>query len=182
MDLTSIKGAIDGVGYIRSALGVLLNEKIEMTVRERVLDVLSRVDSIQSALFDAREDSHKVQVERNELERKLREIEDWNQTQAKYRFLVAPCFAQRTVVPLQESMPGVFNCPNAKCKAQFIMAAVDRPVVVSDFDPRDPCARWTTVFKRRPAQSKNFCSKVFDISARFIHLSQHQTVGAGSRS
>ena len=133
MDYISIKGAIDGVGYIRTALSTLLNEKNEMTVRERVMDILSRVDNIQSALFEARESLFEIQKERDDLQRQIREFENWKDTEEKYalqktpggawlyesigepkHFVCPSCFAQKRVLPLQRSTDNLSRCPSCR--------------------------------------------------------------------
>ncbi len=69
MDLIALKGAIDGIVYIKGALTTLINEKNEMAVRERALDILKSVDSVQAGLFDAR---HYSLIQRLKVENELR--------------------------------------------------------------------------------------------------------------
>jgi hypothetical protein len=152
MDLVTIKGAIDGVGYIKTVLGTLLNEKNEMTVRERVRDILGRVDSIQTALFDAREDSFRVQQERDELQQKVRAFEDWKDTEKEYvlkktpaegwlyesvsdpkHFVCPSCFAQKRILPLQHLDDGIAMCP--LCKADYQINPSPPLQVSRDTDP-----------------------------------------------
>ena len=136
MDLIALKGAIDGIVYIKGALTTLINEKNEMAVRERALDILKSVDSVQAGLFDAREDAFKLQQECYELQQKIRTFEDWKDTERKYQltntqggacvyqsigepkhYACPACFAKKTVMPLQELDRGYFNCPS--CKSDF---------------------------------------------------------------
>jgi len=65
-------------------VNALLQEKNEMTVRERVLAILSEIDGVQAALFEAREDAHRMQRERDELAQKVRDSEDWKAIEQKY--------------------------------------------------------------------------------------------------
>src|SRR5690349_20509121 len=84
MDLVALNGAVEGVRYLKDLTKVILGEKIEMSVRERILELMRGVDDVYEKLFQARDDAFRLQQQNFELMKKLQSFEDWKQTEQQY--------------------------------------------------------------------------------------------------
>jgi hypothetical protein len=149
MDMVSLGGAVQGLTHLKNLASVLINEKNEMVVRERVLDILTEIDTVLAALFQAREDASRMQHERDELAQKVRDFEDWKATEQKYQlkaigyamlresvgephhFVCPACFSRKLVIPLQPVSERCLMCPG--CDKEYMTGDAPPVRVLSNF-------------------------------------------------
>jgi hypothetical protein len=158
MDIPSVTAAIASGKALKDILQSVVNLKIDTETLGRINDAQRQVSDLLTALLDTQGDLFKLQNENQELRQKIQIHEDWETTKAKYRMVStiggaivyesigdAPkhyacpvCFGKKTILPLQTTDGGYYDCPSCQKTIYKVKEPQPRPPpkVETDFDPR----------------------------------------------
>jgi len=145
MDLATIGSAYNGLKFVKDALKLALDLKIENESRLQINAALEKLGDIQDTLFELREDLTRLQTENDKLRREIGARAEWESMKSQYeltktegaavvyRFTGQPehfacpsCHTKETIQILQDKrvMSGAFECPS--CKATFPVKPPER--------------------------------------------------------
>ena len=159
MDYALITTAVTAVKGAHDVLRAALNLKVETEVSLKISDALQKLDSVQEAVFQAREDLFRLQKENDDLRRQIKERDEWDSVKNKYKLVetirgghvyqsidssplhhACPrCFVKREIQILQPKLGDGWD--RSECPACSQLYAItpesrtDSPRVESDFDP-----------------------------------------------
>ncbi|MBU5638852.1 hypothetical protein KOM00_19180 [Geomonas sp. Red69] len=128
--------AYTALKFTKEALKFTLDQKIDQTVNEKILEAMDKIGKVQDDLFQVREDLLRLQEENHHLIEKIRDKETWEgksslyelvKTEGNaivYRFKNEPvhfacpvCMVEKQIQILQELYAGTVKCP--KCRTKF---------------------------------------------------------------
>lgn len=87
MDIATISAAANSLKVAKDVFTWLLESKIEVESRAKVLEALKAVGDAQDNLYRLREELFVLQTENRDLKTKLTENEEWKARLAKYRLV-----------------------------------------------------------------------------------------------
>ena len=136
-----IGAALAGIKTFTELTTLILKAKVDSAVREKAIESQAAVISLQTSMMALQAQDQSLLREKNELEKRLVEVENWEDESAKYSlkeiaphaFAYAPkpdandaapehwlctrCYQERKKSILQQTLiPRVYECP--KCKTQ----------------------------------------------------------------
>jgi hypothetical protein len=85
VDMTTISTAITGLNFVRDAVQVILQSKIEFETQKRVGEALDKLGTAQDALYQLREELFRLQEENAQVRRDLAARDNWDAEKAAYR-------------------------------------------------------------------------------------------------
>jgi hypothetical protein len=138
MDMATIAGAVTGLRFVKDALQVALDYKIDIASQTKISEALDRLGAAQDTLYDLRDENFRLQTENAGLRDELKARDDWKARSASYHlhetsggaivyqsvppvpypthYACPSCFEQRTIQILQDQRvkSGAFYCPGRK--------------------------------------------------------------------
>lgn len=138
MDIAAINGVVQAINLTKQLAKAAFDGKVDAEAKAKIGEVLEKLGDVQGGMFNLREDLHLLQLERDELKKKLDAAEAWQQRAAAYKLVQteggavvyvsneAPihyacpsCFNKREIHPLQDNRTarGKFRCTG--CAAEF---------------------------------------------------------------
>lgn len=154
--------AISGLKAAREMLSAVVDGKNEIATMDRVLEAIRKLGDAQDNLYELREELLRKQEEVAGLRQQLDDRGRWEKEVARYHLVKTEggatvwespepvhhhacpaCFAKQRLSILQDQRTyvGSFACPEASCKATFLIkaprpaAAPARTVINTGYDP-----------------------------------------------
>lgn len=139
MDIPAlISATASSLTFVKDALKLSLDHRIETGSRERVQAALEKLGDLQDSLFQVREELFRLQIENDRLRAELKAKDEWASQKAPYaltqtaggavvysfsgnprHFACPACYAKATIQILQDlrSATGMYEC--STCKATY---------------------------------------------------------------
>jgi hypothetical protein len=138
MDIAALNGVVQAINLTKQLAKAAFDGKVDAEAKAKIGEVLEKLGEVQDGMFNLREDLHRLQVERDDLKKKLDAADSWQQRAAAYKFTQtaggavvyisndeAPhyacpsCFNKKEIHPLQDNRTarGKFRCTG--CTAEF---------------------------------------------------------------
>lgn len=130
MEVATITAAYNGLKFAKETFTFLLETKIEVDARQKILDSLRQVGEAQDQLFQFREELYRLQTENRELKESILNVEDWKSRKMAYDLVETEGGA---VVYQSKGTPKHYACPSC-IERKEIQILQDRRVLSGDFD------------------------------------------------
>ena len=138
MDIAALNGVVQAINLTKQLAKAAFDGKVDAEAKAKIGEVLEKLGDVQDGMFSLREDLHRLQVERDDLKKKLDAADSWQQRAAAYKitqtaggavvyisndetpYYVCPsCFNKNEIHPLQDNRTarGKFRCTG--CTAEY---------------------------------------------------------------
>ena len=130
MDYSLITTAVAAVKGAHDILRAALNLRIETEVSLKISDALGKLDSVQEALFQAREELFRLQTETADLRGQIKKHDDWESVKSRYRLVEtirgARVYQSTDASPLHHACPRCFTKQEIQILQDNVMDTYDR--------------------------------------------------------
>jgi predicted RNA-binding Zn-ribbon protein involved in translation (DUF1610 family) len=109
MDITTVTGAYEGLKAAKEIIGSLLETKIDIEVKAKIIEIQNKLGETQDTLFGLREELFKLQEANYKLNKELESIQSWQAKVDQYELSKTNGGA---VVYKFKGQPEHFACPS----------------------------------------------------------------------
>ena len=125
MDIATVTGAYEGLKAAKDIIGGLLEAKIDIEVKTKIIEIQNKLGETQDTLFGLREELFKLQEANNKLNRELENAQSWQAKSDQYELTKTNGGA---VVYIFKSEPEHFACPSCFNSKQVHILQTNRTI------------------------------------------------------
>lgn len=109
MDIATVAGAYGGLKAAKDIIGGLLETKIDVEVKTKIIEIQNKLGETQDALFGLREELFKLQETNNKLNKELENAQSWQAKADQYELTKTSGGA---IVYKFKGLPEHYSCPS----------------------------------------------------------------------
>jgi regulator of replication initiation timing len=116
MDIAALNGVVQAINLTKQLAKAAFVGKVDAEAKAKIGEVLEKLGDVQDGMFNLREDLHRLQVERDDLKKKLDAADSWRQRAAAYKFTQT---AGGAVVYISNDETPHYTCPSCFNKKEI---------------------------------------------------------------